>query len=188
MSPSPFTRTVCLVTPLPCPSSLPERSFTPDSPINYHHVAEGVEHIDTPPVEPSEEEDPVPEPSQENDPLAAPLYHIPDCINQVDVHLHQFIVVQTPQGEEWRPISEFYQLNICAFPIASSLVVNPPHFPGVTPFQFASPHYTTIYPRDYALAIQVGVQPLVACSQAVLNQPSADLPLGCIKYNFHGGL
>jgi len=46
----------------------------------------------------------------------------------------------------------------------------------------------TIYPRDYALAIRVGVQPLVACSQAVLDQPSADLPLGCIKYNFRGGL
>ncbi len=34
----------------------------------------------------------------------------------------------------------------------------------------------------------MGVQPLVACSQAVLDQPSVDLPLGCIKYNFHGGL
>ena len=56
MSPSLFARTVHLVTLLPHPLLLLERSFTPDSPINYHRIAEGVERIDTPPVEPLDEE------------------------------------------------------------------------------------------------------------------------------------
>jgi len=75
VSPSPFARTVCLVTLLPHPLSLLERSFTPNSQINYHRIAEGVEHIDTPPVEPLEEEvhespcQVSPSSNQENDPL-----------------------------------------------------------------------------------------------------------------------
>jgi len=76
MSPLPFARTVHLVTPPPHPLSLPERSFTLDSPINYHRVAEGVERVDTPPVEPLEEELPhqvLPSSNQKNDPLVASL-------------------------------------------------------------------------------------------------------------------
>ena len=104
------------------------------------------------------------------------------------MHPHQFIAVHTPLGEEWRPLDEVYQDSITNIRTAEQLCTIPPIFTGVIPFRQSALHYLTIYPRQRHQAIAVGVQPLYACSQAVRDHSSPDLPLGSIKYNFRKGI
>ncbi|KAH9007736.1 hypothetical protein EDB84DRAFT_1447340 [Lactarius hengduanensis] len=173
---------VHLVSPYPRPSSLPPHVATPDSPINYHCIAEGVPCIDTPISD-------LPHENQENIPPPIPVVRPPSCLNiTTGPHPHQFINVQTPQGEEWHPISEFYQTSLNQIPFIDHLLTYPPNFPGVSPFRFRSPHIIAFYPQHCPLAISLGIPPLYACSQAVLDLSSQDLPLGTIKYNFQEGI
>ena len=143
-------------------------------------MAEGEERVETPHPEPAED--------QENIPPPAPVIRPPPCLGATGQHPHQFIAVHTIRGEEWRPISEFYQESIHNFHTVQQLCDSPPTFPGILPFRCKSPHYQTLYPRNRQLALSLGIQPLYACSQAILDHPSADLPLGSIRYNFRQGI
>ncbi|KAH9051988.1 hypothetical protein EDB83DRAFT_2521813 [Lactarius deliciosus] len=117
---------VHLVSPHPRSTSLPPH-FT-DSPIDYNHVAEGVPHINTPDL---------PHENQENIPPPLPLIRPPSCVNvTTGPHPHQYINVQTPQGEEWHPISEFYQTSLTQIPSLDHLLSYPLTFPGVIPLSF----------------------------------------------------
>ena len=104
------------------------------------------------------------------------------------MHPHQFIAVHTPLGEEWHPLDKVYQDSITNLRTAEQLCTVPPVFTGIIPFRQSAPYYLTIYPRQHRLAIAAGIQPLYACSQAVRDQSSPDLPLGSIKYNFRRGI
>ena len=130
---------------------------------------------------------PEPHPDQENIP-PVPVHRPPPCIYSREVHPHQFIAVHTPLGEEWRPLDEVYQDSITNICTAEQLCTVPPVFTGVIPFRQSTPHYLTIYPHQRCLAIAAGIQPLYACSQAIRDQSSPDLPLGSIKYNFRRGI
>jgi hypothetical protein len=57
----------------------------------------------------------------------------------------------------------------------------------VFPFRSSTVHCLTILPH-HPVALSIGTIPLFACSQAVLDLPSGDLPLGWIKYNFCQGI
>ena len=159
-----------------------QSSPRPFSPINYEAVARRVGY-QSPPRAPS----PEPHPDQENIP-PVPVRRPPPCIYSREIHPHQFIAVHTPQGEEWCPIDKVYQDSITNIRTAEQLCTVPPVFTGVIPFRQSAPHYLTIYPRQHRLAIAAGIQPLYACSQAVRDQSSPDLPLGSIKYNFRRGI
>ncbi|KAH9045842.1 hypothetical protein EDB84DRAFT_1435861 [Lactarius hengduanensis] len=175
---------VRLVSPPPCPLSLvslPSHVATPDSPIDYQRIAEGVKCIDTPVLDLHK--------NQENLPPPAPVICTPSCINiTTGLHPHQFINIQTPQGEEWHPILEFYQVSLNQLPSINHLLMYPLNLSGVTPFRFWFPHYITFYPCHRPLATTLGIPPLYTCSQAILDLPSQDLPLGTIKYNFWEGI
>jgi hypothetical protein len=187
--PSSPTPTVQLA---PRPRSLTPRHVTPDSPIDYEGAARRIIEI-TPELEaelnfrPATPEPVFPHVNQENQP-PVPVFRRPPCHDSTEEHPHQYIAVTTDRGEEWRPIAEFYQQSIHHIRTAAQLCRVPPVFPGVTPFRFKSPHYIAIYPRQYQVALDLGLQPLFACSKAILDQPSADLPLGSIKYNFRDGI
>ena len=183
-SPSPIPETCCV--PSPSTHSWNAAPVTPHdqssphpfSPINYEAAARRVGY-QSPPCAPS----PEPHPDQENIP-PVPIHCPPPCIYSREIHPHQYIAVYTPLGEEWRPLDKVYQDSITNIRTAEQLCTVPPVFTGVIPFRQSAPHYLTIYPCQHHLAIAAGIQPLYACSQAVRDQPSPDLPLGSIKYNF----
>ena len=192
----PRSPTIRLVSPLVRTQSLPPR---PDSPIDYEGSAQRIlqEHPELEEAFNSNESHlrpgtPVPEPlaeNQENEPpVPAPVYRPPACIYGHQEHPPQFIQVHTPLGVENRPIDEFYQDSVHHFRTIEQILTVPPIFPSVFPFRFQAPHYITIYPRNQLAALAIGIPPLVACSKAILDNPSADLPLGCIKYDFREGI
>ena len=176
--PSPSTHSWHGTEVAPCNQS-PLRPF---SPINYEAAARRVGYQSPPQVPPPE-----PHPAQENIP-PVPVCHPPPCIYNREVHPSQFIAIHTPLGEEWCPLDKVYQDSITNLHTAEQLCTVPPVFTGVIPFRQSAPHYLTIYPCQSRLAIAAGIQPLYACSQAIRDQSSPDLPLGSIKYNFRRGI
>ena len=152
---------------------------TPDSPIDYERAALRVEFYEANPL--------VPDPDQENVPLA-PIIRPPSCLRDTTVHPHQHLTIWTPRGEEIIPIGETHQFSINILRPIGDLNRRPPRFPGVTPFRIPSPHCIAIYPSNYTPALAVGVQPLYACSKAILDLPSEDIPLGSIRYCFREGI
>ena len=134
LSPSPFYRppSAPANTPVPRISSvdlqplIPPTVSPPDSPIDYKAAALRVAYQEREPT-------PAPPVNQENLPPPAPIIQPPSCINQPG-NPHQYILVATPQGEEWRPIKEFYQTTINHLIFTDQLCAQAPTFPGVTPF------------------------------------------------------
>jgi hypothetical protein len=124
---------------------------------------------------------------QENRP-PIPVIRPPPCIGVEGPHPHQYFVVATPRGEEHRPLDDSGPTYINNIPFAENLRTCPPHFTGVIPFRTTLPHFQTIFPPHRALAIDLGIPPLYACSKVIFDSPSPDLPLGTIKYNFRRGI
>jgi hypothetical protein len=124
---------------------------------------------------------------QENRP-PIPVIHPPPCIRVEGPHPHQYYVVATPRGEEHRPLDDSGPTYVNNIPFAENLRTCPPHFTGVIPFRTTLPHFQTIFPPHRALAIDLGIPPLYACSKAIFDSPSPDLPLGTIKYDFRKGI
>jgi hypothetical protein len=156
------------LSPPPCPST--------DSPIDYEAAALCIEQRVPTPV--------IPEPlkDQENCP-PAPVICPPPCVGVVRPHPHQYYVVATPRGEEHHPLDDTGPTFVNNIPFGENLRTQPPRFPGVIPFKSTLPHYQTIYPPLRALAIDLGIPPIYACSKAIF-----DLPLGTIKYDFRKGI
>jgi hypothetical protein len=97
-------------------------------------------------------------------------------------------VVATPRGEEHCPLDDTGPTFVNNIPFGENLHTRPPRFSGVIPFWSTLPHYQTIFPPHRAIAIDLGIPPLYACSKAIFNLPSPDLPLGTIKYDFRQGI
>jgi hypothetical protein len=177
-------------TPELCPwSPSPINWLPPDSPIDYEAAAHRVEFYKAQRLEQEHVaalRPPSPPVDQEN--LAPiPVPRPPSCLHATGQHPHQCIAVHTPQGEEWHPIVESYQGSIHNITTVQELSTPPPHFPSVFPFRSSTIHCLTILPH-HPVTLSIGAIPLFACSQAVLNLPSGDLPLGWIKYNFCQGI
>ena len=119
--------------------------------------------------------------------LPAPIYHPPSCINLPDLHPHQYTVVQTEQGVEWR-VPTTYSQSIQAIPSLTQLRLHPPVFPGVTPFCSTPSHFISLYPLNAQSALVLGIPPLYMCSQAIIHPPEEDIPLGYIQYTFKIGI
>ena len=85
-------------------------------------------------------------------------------------------------------MDSFGPRHIDNIPFGAALSARPPRFTGVIPFRGPFPHYQTIYPPHQALALELGIQPLYACSKAILDLPSEDIPLGSIRYDFREGI
>ena len=124
--------------------------------------------------------------NDENTP-PAPIYRPPSCINLPDLHPHQYHVVQTERGVEWRVPTTFSQ-SIQAIPSSTQLTLHPPVFPGVTPFRSTPPHFISLYPLNAHQALVLGIPPLHVCSQAIIHPPAEDTPLGYIQYTFRIGI
>jgi hypothetical protein len=115
----------------------------------------------------------------------APIFRRPDCtFCHPDVHPHQYIEFFTQRGDEWHSREEFNAPDISAIIPATVLAVNPPQFPGVTPFRSKKPHFFALYPVAHYRAIEISIPALYVCSKAVQVPPSPSVPLGSIKYNF----
>jgi hypothetical protein len=202
-SPAPQSPTIYLVSPDPPISVVgtpelhpaspsPVSWLPPDSPIDYEAAAcrvefyEAQQRLEQEHLAATAPRPPSPPVDQENQ-ATFPVPRPPSCFHATGQHPHQNITVHTSQGEEWRPISESYQGSIHNIQTAEQLSTAPPHFPSVFPFRSCMFHCLTIIPR-YLVTLTLGVVPLIACSQAVLDLPSGDLPLGWIKYNFHQGI
>ncbi|KAH9169724.1 hypothetical protein EDB89DRAFT_1908372 [Lactarius sanguifluus] len=86
----------------------------------------------------------------------------------------------TDLPSEWENIlpASFSQPPSCAFPM----------FPSVTPFHIPPPHLYTIFPRLIDPADATNFPPLYICSKAILDLPSANLPLGSVRYDFREGI
>ena len=69
-------------------------------------------------------------------------------------------------------------------PVTEQLCNCPPLFPGVTPFRGRPPHTLNIVPHNQQLAATFHIPALAICSKATRFLPSADIPLGYIKYSF----
>jgi hypothetical protein len=169
-----------ITTPVPLPLSPPPRPST-DSPIDYEAAALRVEQRVLTPVIPEPLED------QENRP-PAPVIRPPPCVRVEGPHPHQYYVVATPRGEEHRPLDDTGPTYVNNIPFGENLRTRPPRFTGVIPFKSTLPHYQTIFPPLRALAIDLGIPPIYACSKAIFDPPSPDLPLGTIKYDFRKGI
>ncbi|KAH9160970.1 hypothetical protein EDB89DRAFT_2081057 [Lactarius sanguifluus] len=173
--PTPISRPVSAPPRVPSPphTTTPPRVPTPDSPINYERVAE---------------QGPLsPPPNQENI-LPATFFRPPSCVNSPDEHPHQYIAVYTEEGESWRPASNSLKNYFQRIPQTTNIVLHPRIFPSVTPFCIPPPHLYTLLPRTIDPAIHPNFPALYICSKAILDLPSADLPLGTVRYDFREGL
>ena len=117
----------------------------------------------------------------------APVIRLPPCIYYEGHHPHQFILVATQRGVELR-VPDLYSHTVQHFITGHELLQRPPVFPGVTPFRVAAPHYIIINPVNRQEGLIIGNQSLYACSQAIVDLPSPDLPLGSIRYTFANGI
>ena len=109
------------------------------------------------------------------------------CINLPELHPHQYNIVQTEQGVEWRVPTTFSQ-SIQAIPSLTQLATHTPVFPGVIPFQSTPPHFITLYLLNTHQALVLEVPPLYVCSQAIIHPPEPATPLGYIQYTFRIGI
>ena len=117
----------------------------------------------------------------------APVIRLPPCAYYEGHHPHQFILVATQRGVELR-VPDLYSHTVQHFITGHELLQRPPIFPGVTPFRVAAPHYIIINPVNRQEGLIIGNQSLYACSQAIVDLPSPDLPLGSIRYTFANGI
>ena len=117
----------------------------------------------------------------------APVIRLPPCAYYEGHHPHQFILVATQRGVELR-VPDLYSHTVQHFITGHELLQRPPIFPGVTPFRVAAPHYIIINPVNRQEGLIIGNQSLYACSQAIVDLPSPDLPLGSIWYTFANGI
>ncbi|KAH9159803.1 hypothetical protein EDB89DRAFT_1915589 [Lactarius sanguifluus] len=128
-----------------------------------------------------------PPPNQENI-LPAAFFRPPSCVNSRDEHPHQYTAVYTEEGESWRPASNSLKDYFQRIPRTTSIVLHPRIFPSVTPFRIPPPHLYTLLPRVLDPTAHPNFPALHICSKAILDLPSADLPLGTVRYDFREGL
>jgi hypothetical protein len=141
------------------------------------------------PVEPPRPRVPSPifvEDNDENVP-PAPVIRPPPCIYYDGPHPHQLVLVATQRGAELQT-PNLYSHTVQHFILVDELLRRPPVFPGVTPFRISAPHYILINPSNRQEGLFIGNQTLHACSQAIIDLPSRDLPLGSIRYTFVNGI
>jgi hypothetical protein len=117
----------------------------------------------------------------------APVIRPPPCSYYDVAHPHQFILVATQRGAELRH-PDHYSQTVQKFILVDELLARPPVFPGVTPFRAPSPHLILINPVNRQEGLVIGNQTLYACSQAIIDFPSEDIPLGSIRYTFATGI
>ena len=117
----------------------------------------------------------------------APVIRLPPCAYYEGHHPHQFVLVATQRGVELR-VPDLYSHTVQHFITGQELLQRPPIFPGVTPFRVPAPHYIVINPVNREEGLVIGNQSLYACSQAIVDLPSPDLPLGSIRYTFASGI
>ncbi|KAH9163974.1 hypothetical protein EDB89DRAFT_2078371 [Lactarius sanguifluus] len=159
--------------PSPPHTTTPPRVLTPDSPINYERVAE---------------QGPLSPPLNQENILPAAFFRPPSCVNSSNEHPHQYIAVYTEEGESWRPASNSLKNYFQHIPRTTSIALHPCIFPSVTPFRIPPPHLYTLLPCVIDPATHPNFPALYICSKAILNLPSADLPLGTVRYDFREGL
>ncbi|KAH9174275.1 hypothetical protein EDB89DRAFT_1904743 [Lactarius sanguifluus] len=183
--PTPSLRPVSTPPRIPSPpprnqsrASTPPRILTPNSPINYERVAEQSPVDSTATDLPSEWENILP----------ASFFHPPSCVNSPEEHPHLYTAVYSAEGESWRPASITIQEHFSRIPLTPALARAFPVFPSVTPFHIPPPHLYTIFPRLIDPANANNFPPLYICSKAILDSPSANLPLGSVRYDFREGL
>ncbi|KAH9167275.1 hypothetical protein EDB89DRAFT_2245763 [Lactarius sanguifluus] len=179
--PTPSPRPVSAPPRVPSPlarASTPPRVPTPDSPIDYERVAEQSPIDSTTTDLPSEWENILP----------ASFFQPPSCINSPEEHPHLYTAVYSAEGESWRPASVTVREHFSRIPLAPALARAFPVFPSVTPFRIPPPHLYTIFPRLTNPANANDFPPLYICSKAILDSPSANLPLGSVRYDFREGL
>ncbi|KAH9168619.1 hypothetical protein EDB89DRAFT_1909198 [Lactarius sanguifluus] len=165
--------------PSPPPrASTPPRVPTPDSPIDYERVAEQSPIDSTATNLPSEWENILP----------VSFFQPPLCINSPEEHPHLYTAVYSAEGESWRPASVTVREHFSHIPLVPALAWALPVFPSVIPFRIPPPHLYTIFPRLINPANTNDFPPLYICSKAILDSPSANLPLGSVRYNFREGL
>ncbi|KAH9164765.1 hypothetical protein EDB89DRAFT_2077589 [Lactarius sanguifluus] len=172
--PTPSPRPVSAPPRVPSPprapsrASTPPRVPTPDSPIDYERVAEQSPVDSTATDLPSEWENILP----------ASFFQPPSCVNSPEEHPHLYTAVYSAEGESWRPASVTVREHFFRIPLAPALARAFPVFPSVTPFRIPPPHLYTIFPRLIDPANANDFPPLYICSKAILDSPSANLPLG----------
>ncbi|KAH9163195.1 hypothetical protein EDB89DRAFT_1912858 [Lactarius sanguifluus] len=183
--PTPSPRPVSAPPRVPSPpprnqsrASTPPRVPTPDSPIDYERVAEQSPVDSTTTDLPSEWENILP----------ASFFQPPSCVNSPEEHPHLYTAVYSAEGESWRPASVTIREHFSRIPLAPALARAFPVFPSVTPFRIPPPHLYTIFPRLIDPANANDFPPLYICSKAILDSPSANLPLGSVRYDFREGL
>ena len=214
-SPVSATRSTLIHEPSPRPASLPPTSSAQElfaatggrfsaSPINYETSArrlleENPDDIDLqtalgyapPRTNNSVLERPrVPSPALTvtNENVApAPVFRPPPCLTYIGPHPHQFILVATQRGEELR-VPDRFSHTVQNIIDGYELLRRPPVFPSVTPFRAITPHYILINPVNREEGLVIGNQTLYACSQAIIDLPSEDTPLGTIRYTFANGI
>ncbi|KAH9167823.1 hypothetical protein EDB89DRAFT_1909699 [Lactarius sanguifluus] len=176
--PTPSPRPVSAPPRIPSPpprnpsrASTPPRVPTPDSPIDYERVAEQSPVDSTTTDLPSEWENILP----------ASFFQPPSCINSPEEHPHLYTAVYSAEGESWRPASVTVREHFSRIPLAPALARAFPVFPSVTPFRIPPPHLYTIFPRLINPANANDFPPLYICSKAILDSPSANLPLGSVS-------
>ena len=117
----------------------------------------------------------------------APVFRPPPCLTYIGPHPHQFILVATQRGEELR-VPDRFSHTVQNIIDGYELLRRPPVFPSVTPFRAITPHYILINPVNREEGLVIGNQTLYACSQAIIDLPSEDTPLGTIRYTFANGI
>ena len=117
----------------------------------------------------------------------APVFRPPPCLTYIGPHPHQFILVATQRGEELR-VPDRFSHTVQNIIDGYDLLQRPPVFPSVTPFRATTPHYILINPVNREEGLIIGNQTLYACSQAIIDLPSEDTPLGTIRYTFANGI
>ncbi|KAH9158613.1 hypothetical protein EDB89DRAFT_2085749 [Lactarius sanguifluus] len=120
-------------------------------------------------------------PSEWENILPASFFQPPLCINSPEEHPHLYTAVYSAEGESWRPASITIREHFSRIPLASALARAFPVFPSVTPFRIPPPHLYTIFPRLIDPTDVAGFPPLYICSKAILDLPSANLPLGSVR-------
>ncbi|KAH9160245.1 hypothetical protein EDB89DRAFT_2082152 [Lactarius sanguifluus] len=127
-------------------------------------------------------------PSEWENILPASFFQPPSCVNSPEEHPHLYTAVYSAEGESWWPASVTIQEHFSRIPLAPALARASPVFPSVTPFRIPPPHLYTIFPHLIDPANANDFPPLYICSKAILDSPSANLPLGSVRYDFREGL
>ncbi|KAH9163509.1 hypothetical protein EDB89DRAFT_1912599 [Lactarius sanguifluus] len=120
-------------------------------------------------------------PSEWENILPASFFQPPSCVNSPEEHPHLYTAVYSAEGESWRPASITIREHFSRIPLAPALARAFPVFPSVTPFRIPPPHLYTILPRLIDPADATDFPPLYICSKAILDLPSANLPLGSVS-------